>query len=127
MPWSPPPKLSRRRLSPRLVCHQLLDEEQAVAVDLERKATATKKLVPGSVPSSTIEPATNSLSYEDIVVTNLHIQVATVPNVCSLMNIILDATFNSYARWHHNILLALMRYALTGHDESDDVFPNNPG
>jgi hypothetical protein len=110
-----------------LYARQLLDEEQVVAVDLERKATATKKLVPRSASSSTIEPATNSLSYEDIVVTNLHIQVATVSNVCSLMNIILDATSDSYAQWHHNILLALMRYALADHDESDDVFPDNPG
>jgi hypothetical protein len=79
------------------VC-QLLDEEQVIATDLKQQAAATKKLVPGSASSLTTEPATNSSSYEDTVVANLHIQAAAVLNVRSFVNIILDATSDNYAR-----------------------------
>jgi hypothetical protein len=75
-----------------LVVRQLLDEEQAAVIDLERQSAATKKLVLGSTSSSTTEPATNSSLYEDTVVANLHIQTTTVSNVHSLMIIVLDAT-----------------------------------
>jgi hypothetical protein len=107
-----------------LVVRQLLDEEQAAVVDLERQSAATKKLVLGSTSSSTTEPAANSSSYEDTVVANLHIQAAAVPNVRSLVNIVLDDTSDNYARWCDNVLLALTRYALTDHVESDDAFPD---
>jgi hypothetical protein len=43
------------------------------------------------------------------------------------VNIILDDTFDNYARWHDNMLLALTRYALFDHVESNDAFPNNSG
>jgi hypothetical protein len=72
-----------------------------------------------------METMTNSPSYEDTVVTNLHIQSAAVLNVHSLMNIVLDAMSSNYARWHDNMMLALKRYA--DHVESDDVFPDDPG
>jgi hypothetical protein len=55
-----------------LDAHQLLDEEQAAAADLERQA-ATKKLVPGSTSFSTTETATAFTSYIDTIVANLHI------------------------------------------------------
>jgi hypothetical protein len=65
--------------------------------------------------------------YEDTVIANLHIQVAAVPNVRSLVNIVLDATSDNYAWWCDYMLLALTRYALADHIESDDAFPDNPG
>jgi hypothetical protein len=71
--------------------------------------------------------ATNSSLYEDTVVTNLHIQAASVPNVHSLMNIILDATSSNYAQGRDNMMLVLTRYALVDHVKSDDVFPDDPG
>jgi hypothetical protein len=65
--------------------------------------------------------------YEDTVIANLHIQVAVVPNVRSLVNIVLDATSDNYAWWCDYMLLALTRYALADHIESNDAFPDNPG
>jgi hypothetical protein len=44
-----------------------------------------------------MEPAIISSSYEDIIVANLHIQAVAVPNICSLVNIILDVTSDNYA------------------------------
>jgi hypothetical protein len=110
-----------------MAARQLLDEEQATAVDLEWQAATTKKLVLGFTSSSTKELATNSSSYEDTVVANLHIQEAGVPNIRSLMNIVLDATSDNYARWHDNMLLTPMRHALINHVVSDDAFPDNLG
>jgi hypothetical protein len=60
-----------------LAARQLLDEEQAAAVDLEQQA-AVKKLVPGSTSFSTTETATASSSYADTIVANLHIQADTM-------------------------------------------------
>jgi hypothetical protein len=45
-----------------------------------------------------------------------------VPNICSLMNIVLDATSSNYTRWRDNMMLALTRYALT-----DEAFLDDPG
>jgi hypothetical protein len=53
--------------------------------------------------------------------------VVAVPNVCSLVNIVLDATFDNYAWWGDNMLLTLTRYALDDHVESGDAFPDNAG
>jgi hypothetical protein len=106
---------ARRRV---LAARQLLDEEQAAIA---------KKLVLGSTSSLTTELAINSSSYDDTVVTNLHIQAAVVSNVRSLVNIVLDATSDNYVRWRDNMLLALTRYALTDHVESDDAFLDNTG
>jgi hypothetical protein len=62
-----------------LAARQLLYEEQAAAVDLERQAAA-KKLVPGSTSFSTTETATMTASslYVDTIVANLHIQADTM-------------------------------------------------
>jgi hypothetical protein len=89
-----------------LATRQLLDE-QAAAADLERQGATAKKLVPGSASSSTTEPTTNSSSYKDTVVAILHIQAVAVPNVRSLVNIVLGATSDNYAWWRDNMLLAL--------------------
>jgi hypothetical protein len=60
-----------------LAARQLLDKEQATAVDLERQAVA-KKLVPGPTSSSTTETATTSPSCVDTIITNFHIQADTM-------------------------------------------------
>jgi hypothetical protein len=60
-----------------LAARQLLDKEQATAADLERQAT-TKKLVPGSMSSSTTETVTTSPSYVDTIIANFHIQADTM-------------------------------------------------
>jgi hypothetical protein len=90
-----------------MAAHQLLNEEQVATTDLERQTAAAKNLVLGSASSSITEPATNSSLYEDTIITepmtnsslyedtviaNLHIQTIVVPNVHSLMIIVLDAT-----------------------------------
>src|SRR5438105_11187619 len=67
---------------------QLLDEEQATAEDLERKAAAATQLLSSSSSGIT----TDTLSYEESVVAGLHIQAASVPNVRSLVNIVLEPT-----------------------------------
>jgi hypothetical protein len=110
-----------------LTACQLLDEEQAAAADLERQDTVAKNLVPGSVSSLTTETMTDSSSNEDTVVINLHTQAVTMPNVHSLVNIVLDTTSSNYAWWRDNMMLTLMRYALADHIESDDAFLDNPG
>jgi hypothetical protein len=60
-----------------LAARQLLDKEQATAVNLEWQAIA-KKLVPGPTSSSTTETATTSPSYVDTIITNFHIQADTM-------------------------------------------------
>jgi hypothetical protein len=36
-------------------------------------------------------------AYDSALVTNLHVQATVVPNVCQLVNIMLDSTSSSYA------------------------------
>jgi hypothetical protein len=40
-------------------------------------------------------------AYDSELVTKLHIQVMVVPNVCQLVNIVLDTTSSNYAIWHN--------------------------
>jgi hypothetical protein len=108
------------------VC-QLLNEEQVITADLERQVATTKKLVPESVSSSTMETTTNSSLHESTLVANLHIQADAVPNIRSLMNIALDTTPSNYARWHENMLLTLTRYILVDHIQSNDAFSDDLG
>jgi hypothetical protein len=123
----------KQRLDALVTTAEAVEEKATAAcrrvlvTDLERQASTATKLVPGSASYSTIETTTTSSSYEDTVVANLHIQAAAVPNVHSLVNIILDATSDNYARWRDNMLLALTSYALADHVESNDAFPDNPG
>jgi hypothetical protein len=72
---------------------------------LEQTATAAHQQVPSS-PSSTSSPAaasslvpTASSTYEDTVITGLHLQAAAVLNVHQLVNIVLDSSSTSYACW----------------------------
>jgi hypothetical protein len=87
----------------------LLEEEQATTTDLERKATATKGLLPSS-SFSTMSDMVDGVAYNSTLVTNLHIQATTVPNVHQLVNIMLDTTSSNYAIWHEQMLMALTRY-----------------
>jgi hypothetical protein len=64
----------RRRI---LAVRQLLEKEQSTAANLKWQAAA-KKLVPGSMPSSTTETATNFPSYVDTIIANFHIQADTM-------------------------------------------------
>jgi hypothetical protein len=86
--------------------------------------------VPSS-PSSASSPAAASLliptafsTYEDTVVTGLHLQVAAVLNVRQLVNIVIDST--SYAGWRDLMEQALQRYALLQH-VTDDTPSTDPG
>jgi hypothetical protein len=74
--------------------------------------------------ASQIIPATSS-SYEDIVVTDFHLQAAAVLNVRQLVNIVLDSSTN-YASWRDLMEQALQRYALIKH-VTDNALSNDPG
>jgi hypothetical protein len=83
----------------------LLEEEESKATALEQMATAPRQRVPSSSSSSSspdvaphLIPITSS-TYEDTVVTGLHLQAASVLNVRQLVNIVLDSSTN-YASWH---------------------------
>jgi hypothetical protein len=87
--------------------------------------------VPSS-PSSASSPAAASpliptafLTYEDKVVTGLHLQVAAVLNVRQLVNIVIDSS-TSYAGWRGLMEQALQRYALLQH-VTDDTPSTDPG
>jgi hypothetical protein len=69
---------------------------------------------------------TASSTYEDTVVTGLHFQAATVPNVCQLVNIVLNSFFTNYASWRDLMEQALQHYALIKH-VMDDALCNDPG
>jgi hypothetical protein len=75
----------------------LFEEEETKAVALEQTTTAARWRVPTSssaaASASQIVSAT-SLSYEDTVVADLHLQAAAVLNVRQLVNIVLDSSIN---------------------------------
>jgi hypothetical protein len=51
----------------------LLYEEQAIAVDHERKVAANKRLLLSSSSSSTTSDMVNGAAYDSALVTNLHV------------------------------------------------------
>jgi hypothetical protein len=59
-------------------------------------------------------------------VTNLHVQATAVPNVCQLVNVVIDTTSTNYAIWRDLMLMALTWYSLTDHFLSDDTFTDDP-
>jgi hypothetical protein len=89
----------------------LLEEEQAVAADHERKTAAAKGPLPSSSSSSTTSDMVDGVAYDLTLVTNLHGQATTVPNVCQLVNIVLDNTSSNYTIWRDLMLMALTRYS----------------
>jgi hypothetical protein len=105
--------------------HLLLGDEQAVAADLERKAATVKGLLPSSSSSLTTFHMVDGATYNSALVTNLHVQATTVPNIRQLVNIGLDTTSSNYATWRDLMLMALTRYSLIDHVLSDDAFTDN--
>jgi hypothetical protein len=110
----------------RVQAARLLEEEETKAAALEQTATAAQQHLPSSsaaTPASQVVPVTSS-SYEDIVVADLHLQVAAVLNVRQQVNIVLDST--NYASWRDLMEQALQRYALITH-VTDDAPSDDPG
>jgi hypothetical protein len=101
---------ARRRVQAALL---LLREEESKAATLEQTAIAARQCVPySSSSSSSLAVAsqlvpTASSTYEDTVVTGLHLQAAAVLNVHQLVNIVLDSSSTKYVSW-----LDLMKQAL---------------
>jgi hypothetical protein len=116
----------------RVQATRLLLKEESMATALEQTATAARQRVPSSSSSSS-SPAvasqlvpTASSTYEDTVVTGLHLHAAAVLNVRQLVNIVLDSSSINYVSWHDLMEQALQRYALIKHI-TDDTPSNNPG
>jgi hypothetical protein len=91
---------TRRRIQ---AARLLLADEESKATALELTATAARQRVPSS-PSSTSSLAaapplvpTASSTYEDKVVTGLHLQAAAVLNARQLVNIVLNRSSTNYA------------------------------
>jgi hypothetical protein len=110
----------------------LLEEEESKAAALEQTATAAHQCVP-SLSSLSSSPAvasklipTASSTYEDTVITGLHLQAVAVLNVRQLVNIVLDSSSTNYASWCDLMEQALQRYALIKHI-TDDAPSNDPG
>jgi hypothetical protein len=98
---------------------------------LEQTATASCQRVPSS-PSSASSPdvasafiPTASSTYEDTIITGLHLQAAAALNVRQLVNIILDSSSTSYASWRDLMEQALQCYALLQH-VTDDTPSTDP-
>jgi hypothetical protein len=89
----------------RVQATRLLLEEESKATALEQTTTASRQRVPSSSSSSSSPAAalqlvpTVSSTYEDTVVTGLHLQAAAVLNVRQLVNIVLDSSSTNYACW----------------------------
>jgi ABC-type anion transport system duplicated permease subunit len=113
----------------RVQAARLLEEESKVAA-LEQTAKVARQRVPSSSSSSCPAAAsqlipTASSTYKDMIIAGLHLQAATVLNVCQLVNIVLDSSIN-YARWRDLMEQALQRYALITH-VTDNTPSNDPG
>jgi hypothetical protein len=104
----------------------LLEEEEQTAAALEKVVVAARQLVPRSSSSA---PHTSSAtsSYEETVVTGLHLQAAAVLNIRSLVNIVLDSSSTTYASWRDLMMMVLERYALLDHVDSNVAPSTDPG
>jgi hypothetical protein len=106
-------------------------EEGSKATALEQTATAARQRVPSSSSSSSSPVVASQLiptassTYEDTVVSGLHLQAAALLNVRQLVNIVLDSSTN-YASWRDLMEQALQHYALIKH-VTDDTSSNDPG
>jgi hypothetical protein len=99
---------------------------QATVADLKRKAAVAKGLLPASSSSSTTSDMVDGAACNSALVTNLYVQATTVPNVCQLVNIMLDTTSSNYAIEHDLMLMVPTWYSLTDHVLSDDPFTDDP-
>jgi hypothetical protein len=88
----------------RIQATRFLLEEESMATALEQMTTTAHQCVPSSFSSSSSSAVASQLvptassTYEDTVVTGLHLQAAAVLNVCQLVNIVLDSSTN-YVSW----------------------------
>jgi hypothetical protein len=114
-----------------LAAAALLEEEQQTAAALADEACAVVFLIEPPPPTSKTETGSPSLTpgtadYEAAVIANLHVQAFDVPNICSLVSVMLDSSSRHYARWRDNVLLTLRWYALVDHVLFDATFPDVP-
>jgi transcriptional antiterminator Rof (Rho-off) len=102
---------ARRRV--QATCLLLEEEEESKAVALEQMTITARQRVPSSSSSSLAAASqlipTASSTYEGTVITRLHLQAATVLNVCQLVNIVLDSSSTNYASWCDLMEHALQR------------------
>jgi hypothetical protein len=89
----------------RIQAARLLLEEESKAAALEQTVAAARQRVP-SLSSSSSSPVvasqlipTASSTYEDTIITELHLQAAAVLNVRQMVNIVLDSSSTTYAIW----------------------------
>jgi hypothetical protein len=66
-----------------------------------------------SAPAGCTTPSDDN--YEATVIANIHVQVAGVQNIHSLVTVTLDVSSAHYAWWRDNVLLTLGRYSLFDH------------
>jgi hypothetical protein len=113
----------------RVQAARLLEESKVAA--LEQTAKVARQRVPSSSSSSSCPAAASQLiptassTYKDMIIAGLHLQAATVLNVCQLVNIVLDSSIN-YASWRDLMEQALQRYALITH-VTGNTPSNDPG
>jgi hypothetical protein len=60
--------------------------------------------------------------YEAAVITNIHVQAASMQNIRSLISVSLDLSLMHYTWWRNNILLTLGRYSLSDHVLLDTTY-----
>jgi hypothetical protein len=110
----------------------LLEEEESKATALEQTTTAAHQHVSSSSSSSSSSVAASQLvptassTYEDTIITRLHLQAVAVLNVHQLVNIVLDSSSTNYVSWRDLMEQALQRYTLIKHI-TDDAPSNDPG
>lgn len=113
---------------------EALENERALAADLQRRAEAAHNLVN---PPAAKEDGDHVLDgdddfpngtavYEAASVAHLHAQAAGVQNIRSLVFVVLDPLSTNYNRWRDLVLLTLECYALTNHVLSDATYPGLP-
>jgi len=66
------------------------------------------------------------LAHEAAALVNLHAQAIGVPNIRSLVHIVLDLTTGNYTRWRDQILLVIGKYSLESHVLADLTAPGFP-
>jgi hypothetical protein len=92
---------------------------------LEQTATVVRQHVSSSSSLSSSPGAalqlvpTASSTYEDTIITRLHLQATAVLNIRQLVNIVLDSCFTNYASWRDLMEHTLQHYALIKHVTND--------
>jgi hypothetical protein len=102
-PWSPLPPPQRRSTTPPAPGFLLPPHSS-------RRRSAR---LSSSAPADCTTPSDDD--YEATVIANIHVQVAGVRNIHSLVTVTLDVSSAHYAWWRDNVLLTLERYSLFDH------------